>query len=217
MWIVDAMNAGAEKAGSGAPGTRIRTWHMEDMNLPAGHLDRRLPDSFRCLPGTSRSMSTITAGQIAGMSRASALDFSFFCLHAYNGGSNLLRTCLKSVNGQRRKRHRRPRTSIPRLDCLAIGFRSLIHRRLRRCGLVPGVGAQARLRTFRDLPHRRRRVGFGLGCALDRISIIDARIWKLICSERRCCLLYLNPFWGSSEGHVLAPACLWHHSAFPKS
>ena len=29
-------------------------------------------------PGTSRSMSTITSGQIAGMSRASALEFSFF-------------------------------------------------------------------------------------------------------------------------------------------
>jgi undecaprenyl-diphosphatase len=29
-------------------------------------------------PGTSRSMSTIAAGQIGGMSRASALEFSFF-------------------------------------------------------------------------------------------------------------------------------------------
>src|SRR5438045_9059484 len=29
-------------------------------------------------PGTSRSMSTIAAGQIAGMSRAFALEFSFF-------------------------------------------------------------------------------------------------------------------------------------------
>jgi len=29
-------------------------------------------------PGTSRSMSTIAAGQLAGMSRPSALEFSFF-------------------------------------------------------------------------------------------------------------------------------------------
>jgi undecaprenyl-diphosphatase len=29
-------------------------------------------------PGASRSMSTIAAGQLAGMSRASALEFSFF-------------------------------------------------------------------------------------------------------------------------------------------
>ena len=29
-------------------------------------------------PGTSRSMSTITAGQVSGMSREAALEFSFF-------------------------------------------------------------------------------------------------------------------------------------------
>jgi Uncharacterized bacitracin resistance protein len=29
-------------------------------------------------PGTSRSMSTIAAGQVAGMSRPAALEFSFF-------------------------------------------------------------------------------------------------------------------------------------------
>src|SRR6266403_2612049 len=28
MWIVDAMNAPAEKAGPGGPGSRIRTWRM---------------------------------------------------------------------------------------------------------------------------------------------------------------------------------------------
>src|SRR5207245_9136824 len=33
MWIVDAMNARAEKAGPGATASRIHTWHMEDMGL----------------------------------------------------------------------------------------------------------------------------------------------------------------------------------------
>jgi len=33
MWIVDAMNAAAEKAGPADAGSRIRTWRMEDMNL----------------------------------------------------------------------------------------------------------------------------------------------------------------------------------------
>jgi undecaprenyl-diphosphatase len=78
MWIVDAMNAGAEKAGPGAPGSRIRTWHMEDMNLLQAIWIGACQILSAVFPGTSRSMSTITAGQIAGMSRASALEFSFF-------------------------------------------------------------------------------------------------------------------------------------------
>jgi undecaprenyl-diphosphatase len=78
MWIVDAMNAGSEKAGPGTPGTRIRTWHMEDMNLLQAIWIGACQILSAVFPGTSRSMSTITAGQIAGMSRASALEFSFF-------------------------------------------------------------------------------------------------------------------------------------------
>jgi undecaprenyl-diphosphatase len=78
MWIVDAMNARAEKAGPTATGTRIRTWRMEDMNLPQAIWIGACQILSAVFPGTSRSMSTITAGQIAGMSRAAALEFSFF-------------------------------------------------------------------------------------------------------------------------------------------
>jgi undecaprenyl-diphosphatase len=78
MWIVDAMNAPAEKAGRGAPGTRIRTWRMEDMNLLQAIWIGACQILSAVFPGTSRSMSTIAAGQLAGMSRAAALEFSFF-------------------------------------------------------------------------------------------------------------------------------------------
>ena len=78
MWIVDAMNAKAEKAGPGAPGTRIRTWRMEEMNLLQAIWIGACQILSAVFPGTSRSMSTITAGQLAGMSRAAALEFSFF-------------------------------------------------------------------------------------------------------------------------------------------
>jgi undecaprenyl-diphosphatase len=78
MWAVDAMNAKAEKDGPGAPATRIRTWHMEEMSLPQAVWIGACQILSAVFPGTSRSMSTITAGQIAGMSRASALEFSFF-------------------------------------------------------------------------------------------------------------------------------------------
>jgi undecaprenyl-diphosphatase len=78
MWTVDAMNAPAEKAGPSAPGSRIRTWRMEDMNLPQAIWVGACQILSAVFPGTSRSMSTITAGQLAGMSRSAALEFSFF-------------------------------------------------------------------------------------------------------------------------------------------
>jgi undecaprenyl-diphosphatase len=78
MWIIDAMNAKSEVAGPGAPGSRIRVWHMEDMNLGQAIWIGACQILSAVFPGTSRSMSTIGAGQLAGMSRASALEFSFF-------------------------------------------------------------------------------------------------------------------------------------------
>ncbi len=78
MWIVDEMNATSESAGLGATGTRIHTWHMEDMSLGQSIWIGACQILSALFPGTSRSMSTIAAGQIAGMSRASALEFSFF-------------------------------------------------------------------------------------------------------------------------------------------
>lgn len=78
MWIVDAMNAKSEAAGPGAPGSRIHTWKMEAMSLGQAIWIGACQILSAVFPGTSRSMSTIAAGQLAGMSRASALEFSFF-------------------------------------------------------------------------------------------------------------------------------------------
>src|SRR5437879_4175579 len=78
MWVVDAMNARWEKAGPEAPGSRIHTWRMEDMSLAQAVWIGACQILSAVFPGTSRSMSTIVAGQLAGMSRASALEFSFF-------------------------------------------------------------------------------------------------------------------------------------------
>ncbi len=78
MWIVDAMNAPAEAAGPNAPQSRIHTWAMETMSLGQAIWIGACQILSAVFPGVSRSMSTIAAGQLAGMSRASALEFSFF-------------------------------------------------------------------------------------------------------------------------------------------
>lgn len=78
MWIVDAMNAKWEAAGPGAAGNRIHTWKMEAMSLVQAIWIGFCQIFSAVFPGTSRSMATIAGGQLTGMSRASALEFSFF-------------------------------------------------------------------------------------------------------------------------------------------
>jgi undecaprenyl-diphosphatase len=78
MWIVDALNTPAEAAGPEGAGSRIHTWKMEDMSLGQALWIGACQILSAVFPGTSRSMATIAAGQLAGMSRASALEFSFF-------------------------------------------------------------------------------------------------------------------------------------------
>ncbi len=78
MWFIDARNSKAEAAGEAATGGVIHTWHMEEMSLLQAVWIGACQILSAVFPGMSRSMSTIAAGQVAGMSRASALEFSFF-------------------------------------------------------------------------------------------------------------------------------------------
>ena len=78
MWIVDASKAVWEISAPKAPRSPIRTWKMEDMSLGQAIWIGACQILSAVFPGTSRSMSTIAAGQLAGMSRAAALEFSFF-------------------------------------------------------------------------------------------------------------------------------------------
>jgi undecaprenyl-diphosphatase len=66
MWIVDAVF------------TRPHTVQMEEMTLPQAIWIGAAQILSAVFPGTSRSMSTIAAGQVAGLSRPAALEFSFF-------------------------------------------------------------------------------------------------------------------------------------------
>ena len=78
MWLIDARNAKSEAGGQSAPNSVIHTWRMEAMSLGQAIWIGACQILSAVFPGTSRSMSTIAAGQLAGMSRSAALDFSFF-------------------------------------------------------------------------------------------------------------------------------------------
>ena len=98
MWFIDARNAKAEAAGERAKESLIHTWHMEDMSLGQAVWIGACQILSGVFPGTSRSMSTIASGQLAGMSRASALEFSFF-LSIPTMAMATLYTLYKSLHG----------------------------------------------------------------------------------------------------------------------
>jgi undecaprenyl-diphosphatase len=99
MWIIDAMKAPWEKAGPGAAGSPIHTWNMDDIHGGQSIWIGACQILSAVFPGTSRSMSTIGAGQLAGMSRAAALEFSFF-LSIPTMTVATLYTLLKSLTGK---------------------------------------------------------------------------------------------------------------------
>jgi undecaprenyl-diphosphatase len=99
MWVVDAMKSPWEKAGPDAPGSPIHTWKMDDVHGVQAIWIGACQILSAVFPGSSRSMCTIAAGQIAGMSRAAALEFSFF-LSMPTMALATLYTLYKSVRGK---------------------------------------------------------------------------------------------------------------------
>jgi len=67
MWVVDAWSVRQD----------ARVHEVEQMSLPQALWIGACQITSAVFPGTSRSMSTIAAGQLAGMTRPAALEFSF--------------------------------------------------------------------------------------------------------------------------------------------
>ena len=72
MWVVDFM------FGPAPTGSRHKTETMEEVSTLQAIWIGFCQIFSAVFPGTSRSMSTISAGQLVGMSRPAALEFSFF-------------------------------------------------------------------------------------------------------------------------------------------
>jgi len=122
MWIIDALHARSEASGPGAKDSRIHTWSMEAMSLGQAIWIGACQILSAVFPGTSRSMSTIAAGQLAGMSRASALEFSFFL----SIPTMVVATCYDLLKSLRGKGMANP-IGVSQIDAhgwivLAIGF-----------------------------------------------------------------------------------------------
>jgi undecaprenyl-diphosphatase len=73
MWVVDAIY-GKNKGGGTEPAAAKE---LERMTLPQAIWIGLCQTLSAVFPGTSRSMVTIAAGQISGLSRTAALEFSF--------------------------------------------------------------------------------------------------------------------------------------------
>ncbi len=121
MWIVDARNAKSEAAGPASSAGRIHTWKMEEMSLGQALWIGFCQIFSGVFPGTSRSMSTIAGGQIVGMSRAAALEFSFF-LSIPTMAAATLYTLYKSVLGKGENPIGVSQMSPHQWVVLAIGF-----------------------------------------------------------------------------------------------
>ena len=103
----------APHPGPSIPG-KWKTWDSP------GPVDRRLPDSSAVFPGTSRSMSTIAARQVAGMSRGSLSSPSF--LDANHGRRHRIRSP-EVAPRQGRESHRRVgQSTLSGWVILAIGL-----------------------------------------------------------------------------------------------
>ena len=85
MWVVDgvygkprAIAARSLGAAVAEPPAGYKTNDMEEMTLGQAIWIGACQITSAVFPGTSRSMSTIAGGQLVGMSRPAALEFSFF-------------------------------------------------------------------------------------------------------------------------------------------
>ena len=74
MWVVDAIYEHSRETLTRGRATET----MDDMSIGQAIWIGACQILSAVFPGTSRSMSTIAAGQLAGMSRTAALEFSFF-------------------------------------------------------------------------------------------------------------------------------------------
>jgi undecaprenyl-diphosphatase len=109
MWVIDAMC------------TRPRTDDLERISPLQAMAIGAAQVIPAALPGTSRSMATIAAGQLAGLSRPAALEFSFFLSIPVMFAATLFKLA-QAVLGRTHDPTRAIEMTAHRWGVLAVGF-----------------------------------------------------------------------------------------------
>ncbi len=177
MWIVDAYFGSPRTVG------RHMTERMEDVSLVQAIWIGICQVASAVFPGTSRSMSTIAAGQVAGMSRTAALEFSFFLsmpTMIAATGYDLLKTFHPKHGAE----------ALGRMPAdghewtvLIIGFVVSFIVALGVVAWFMNWVRQRGLHAVRHLPDHRRHRGAGLGDA--GVATSTFRPWLLSASQRQ--------------------------------
>ena len=159
MWVVDAIY-----------GNRDQPRDVEDIRLGQAVWIGLCQTLAPVFPGTSRSMATITAGELAGLSRTTALEFWFLLS---------IPTMVAATGYELLKFLRHPEesgfTGGIRMEAhgatlLAIGFVVSFFVGLGGSGMVYELGPPPRLRPVCDLPDP----GGGRGSGLDSESRVES-------------------------------------------
>ncbi len=169
MWIVDAMNAKSEAAGPSGAGGRIHTWKMEDMSLGQAAWIGFCQIFSGVFPGTSRSMSTIAGGQLAGMSTSVGARVFFFSFDADDGRCDLIHLVQIGV-GEGRKSDRSLANLSASVGRAGNRIRGVLHSCVRFRCVVFGVGKETWICAVRHLSNYRGGGGVAVGV---RISADD--------------------------------------------
>ena len=158
MWLVDAMYERSNHKAFLRGGRLIED--MEDMSIGQAVWIGLCQIFSAVFPGTSRSMSTITGGELAGMSRPAALEFSFFL-----SIPTMVVATVYDFYKSMRPHHGQPSaigtmpTDAHSLDRAGDRIRRVVHRGLRRGGVVYELGAHARFRSVRGISDCRGSCG----------------------------------------------------------
>ena len=152
MWVVDAVY---ERSKHRAFARGKLTEDMEQMSVGQAVWIGFCQIFSAVFPGTSRSMSTITAGRTRRNEPSFGAGIFVLPFHPDHGGRHLLRPVqVAAASSRPAQRHWLHAQRCAFLGVAGHRVRGFVYRRLRRGGVVHELGPHPRFHGVRHLPHR---------------------------------------------------------------